>query len=183
MKSRTLTTALGGLWLLTTLSCFGWITTHDVTAENQKELGLDFSITIMKHKHNLIVDFVVPPAGALSSLERIGVFDNSSGFTNLSGLSVPFLGLTRFPRDTQSTPKHLEWVRGIRLWVGEQSITNVVIQFEHNGELYSIHLDAYVLHQAPDESKSTAQPGSAANGSQPIRSETNRTSSAAGSRR
>ena len=89
------------------------------------------------------MDFVIPPASPLKGLTSVGVFTTRDDFDAPTGLSIPFMGLTRFPRDSQTKPKQVEWVRGIRLWLGEDSITGATIQFEHADKLYQLRLADY----------------------------------------
>ena len=130
-------------WLLIAWPCFGLETPCDVTPKNQKDLGLDFSITVTKHERTFIVDFVVPSSSALTNLARVGVFSRQKSFSDPVGLSVPLMGLTRFPRDNPSNPKDVEWVQGFRLWIGENSLANTMISFDHQSKSYAIQLSNY----------------------------------------
>jgi len=90
------------------------------------------------------VDFVIPPTGTLKEVAQIGVFTRSDNFSSPVGLSVPFMGLTRFPRDSKRAPKEVERVHGIRLWVGEESLRGTSLQFDYRGTPHQIRLPDYV---------------------------------------
>jgi len=143
MKSFKSIFVISSLFLLLALPCFAYTDSIDITPKNQKELGLDFSIAVRKHKLTYIVDFVIPSGSSLESLTTIGVFSPQDDLSPPTGLSIPYMGLARFPRDSQSTPKQVEWVLGIRLWVGEASVAGATIQFEHRDKLYRIRLADY----------------------------------------
>ena len=143
MKSFNSIFVISSIFLFLALPCFARTDSIDVTPKNQKELGLDFSVAVRKHKLTFIVDFVIPSDSTLESFTTISVFSPQDDFSAPTGLSIPFMGLTRFPRDSESTPKQVEWVRGVRLWVGEASIAGVTIQFEYRDKLYRIRLADY----------------------------------------
>ncbi|MEP6670930.1 MAG: hypothetical protein ABJF10_17355 [Chthoniobacter sp.] len=137
MKSLYPLLAIGCLWHFLTFQSLGWDEPPIVvTPKNQKELGLDFSLTTKKHERTFIVDFAIPPGSKLESLKGVGVFSSKKDFSDPVGLEVPFMGLTRFPSDTK-------WLYGFRLWLGEETFSGAVIQFKHRDQTFLVHLRDY----------------------------------------
>lgn len=115
----------------------------EVTPKNQKKLRLDFKLTAHKYQQTWMVDFVVPAGSKLQAITRIGAFSPLDDFSSPGGLSVPFAGLTRFPRDNPSKPKEVQWVQGVRFWVGNAILSETQMQFDFRGQTYSIRLRDY----------------------------------------
>src|SRR6185295_16951291 len=139
------------LCLFLLLPCLAWDESLIVTPKNQKALELDFSITAKKQERTFIVDFVIPPASTVNDLTNFSVFSSTNKFASSGGISIPFMGLTRFPRDSSTNPKQVEWVHGFRLWIGEDSVAATEIQFDHRDRRYQIHLIDYLRQSMPEK--------------------------------
>ena len=144
MKSCFSLFAILSLCLCMASSCFGWDELIDVTPKNQRDLGLDFSITSRSFKGTFIVDLVIPPASALKDLASVGVALKSDPTGAITGLTIPSVGLTHFSQKSTTDPEQVASVYGTRLSVGKDSVPRTSIWFIYDNNRYTIQLSDYV---------------------------------------